>query len=252
MVGGAAADATARSGAARTIAALRAACWLRVALRRASFCRRGMLATATLAAVTVAAPCSRRGSMEPASLSPVGVWLAIVGAAWAGASSGTCWRTMNKAMAASEAANAPPPHLARLPRPREDAGPGGCPCRTSAAMAAAMPSAKPAGAGARAWPRSTSPQSCQRSRQPAQFGVVFHAPQQETRLVGGQVAVHQRGQLLEIVIVDLVGSHVRARSRVALWVSTKGRSSTSMASRARKMRERTVPIGQSIFCAISS
>ena len=85
-----------------------------------------------------------------------------------------------------------------------------------------------------------------------QFVVMLQAAQQETRLVGRQVTVHPGRKLLLVMVVDLVGAHGRLRSRVALSLSTKGRSSTSMASRARKMRERTVPMGQFIFAAISS
>ena len=47
-----------------------------------------------------------------------------------------------------------------------------------------------------------------------------------------------------------VGRHGRARSRVGL--SSRGSSWASIASRARKMRERTVPIGQPMRAAISS
>ncbi|MCW0464681.1 hypothetical protein NB705_001754 [Xanthomonas sacchari] len=92
--------------------------------------------------------------------------------------------------------------------------------------------------------------------------------QPEARFVGRQFAVDQRGQLLPVVQLELVRrgavgrrhrlgkgraiGHTRCRSRVALSVSSRGRSSASMASRARKIRERTVPIGQPIFCAMSS
>src|SRR5690606_3710932 len=96
-----------------------------------------------------------------------------------------------------------------------------------------------------------------------QFLVVLQPAQQEARLVGRQGANDEGRQLLAVVefqpvdaggVVAGVGilAHGLFRSRVALWTSSSGRSSASIASRARKMRERTVPIGQSIFCAISS
>ena len=95
-----------------------------------------------------------------------------------------------------------------------------------------------------------------------QFAVVLQAPQQEPRLVGRERAVHQRGKLLPVMQVDLVDdrpgccivcliAHRLTRSR-CVPVSSNGRSSTSIASRARKMRERTVPIGHCIRSAISS
>ncbi|MNM65188.1 hypothetical protein D3C81_766170 [compost metagenome] len=95
---------------------------------------------------------------------------------------------------------------------------------------------------------------------------MFHAAHQEARLVCPQLAVDQRRQLLamafvqalpggRLVVVRFVvrnAGHIRLFSRVALPMSNSGRSSVSIASRARKIRERTVPIGHPIFCAISS
>ena len=79
-IGGTDAEATARSEMLRLPAALRATCWLRVALRRGVLSwRRGTLATATLPAVTVAA--SSAGLGELAGVWLAGAWLAMVGAA---------------------------------------------------------------------------------------------------------------------------------------------------------------------------
>ncbi len=97
-----------------------------------------------------------------------------------------------------------------------------------------------------------------------QLVVVLEPAQQEARLVGGQLAIDQRRQLLPVVQFEFVGGiarrridaagniHARLLSRVALAVSSRGRNCASMASRARNIRERTVPIGHPIFCAISS
>ena len=75
--------------------------------------------------------------------------------------------------------------------------------------------------------------------------VGVEAALQETRLVGRQFAVHPRAELFEKLVVDAV--HGRPRSS-----SSSGRRRASIASRARKMRDRTVPIGHCISCAISS
>ena len=81
----------------------------------------------------------------------------------------------------------------------------------------------------------------------------------ETHRIDGQLAVEQRTERLAIIArvqsVVVVGSgtgHRCARSRRLVSWSSKGRNSLSIASRARKIRERTVPIGQSILAAISS
>ena len=106
----AAATAMARSGE-REEGAWRVACWVRVALRRGLVFWRGTLATATLAAVTAAA-CSA-GPAELFGLVAARTGLEVLALATTGVSSGICWRTMNSATTATEAASAPPPHLAR-------------------------------------------------------------------------------------------------------------------------------------------
>ena len=52
--------------------------------------------------------------------------------------------------------------------------------------------------------------------------------------------------------VDDAGPFVHCHQRRSGAISSSGRSLAATASRARKMRERTVPIGQSIMAAISS
>src|SRR5690606_10644438 len=97
-----------------------------------------------------------------------------------------------------------------------------------------------------------------------ELAIVLQPAQHELRLVGRQLAVEHRRQLLAVVDVQLVrvgddlqgfvvvdGSHRATRSDL-LSLSSKGFISWSIASRARKMRERTVPIGQSMRWAISS
>ena len=97
-----------------------------------------------------------------------------------------------------------------------------------------------------------------------EFAVVLQPAQHELRLVRRQLAVEHRRQLLAVVDVQLVrvgddlqgfvvvdGSHRATRSDL-LSLSSKGFISWSIASRARKMRERTVPIGQSMRWAMSS
>ncbi|KAG1307141.1 hypothetical protein G6F63_016523 [Rhizopus arrhizus] len=99
---------------------------------------------------------------------------------------------------------------------------------------------------------------------------MLHAAQQEARFIGAQLAVDQGRQLFAVALVQAlpgrglmvlrfveriagqIAGHTRLFSRVALPMSNSGRSSVSIASRARKIRERTVPIGHPIFCAISS
>ncbi len=95
---------------------------------------------------------------------------------------------------------------------------------------------------------------------------MFHAAQQEARLIGTELAIDQGRQLFAVALVQALPGgglvvlrfvqgtvgHTRLFSRVALPMSSSGRSSVSIASRARKIRDRTVPIGHPIFCAISS
>ena len=76
-----------------------------------------------------------------------------------------------------------------------------------------------------------------------QFRLALHAPQQEARGIGPQFAVHQGGKLF---------AQCLAHGSLTFASDNSGRSFSSIASRARKMRERTVPIGQFIFSAISS
>ena len=61
--------------------------------------------------------------------------------------------------------------------------------------------------------------------------------------VAAEFAVRERGERFEL---GIGGAHVRSSSL------SRGLSCSSIASRARKMRERTVPIGQFISSAISS
>src|SRR5690606_13913397 len=97
-----------------------------------------------------------------------------------------------------------------------------------------------------------------------QGGVVLQPAQHEARLVGRQLAVEHRRELLAVVPLELVRirhdlevvgvfllHHLVARSAL-VSSSINGLSSWSIASRARKMRERTVPTGQPIRWAISS
>src|SRR5690606_8317259 len=82
-----------------------------------------------------------------------------------------------------------------------------------------------------------------------EFGVVGQPLDQETATVGGEFAVAQGGNLLAqlgLGIVAVVGAHGRTRS-----APISGRSFWSMASRARKIRERTVPMGQPMVWAMS-
>src|SRR6185312_1789261 len=72
--------------------------------------------------------------------------------------------------------------------------------------------------------------------------------QQETQLVAWQFAVHQCRKLFANRVVD----HGLAHTSDTSPPSSNGRNFWSIASRARKMRERTVPIGQFIASAISS
>src|SRR5690606_31925188 len=83
----------------------------------------------------------------------------------------------------------------------------------------------------------------------APLRVVVEPPQREARRIALQLAVEQRAEGFPICIMVLGGGHQMLRSRRSSW-SSRGFSSASMASRARKIRERTVPIGQSILCAI--
>ena len=106
----AAATATARSGE-REEDAWRDACCVRVALRRGLLFWRGTLATATLAAVTAAACNAELAELLELAVARTG--LDVLAVVVAGVSSGICWRTMNSATTATEAASAPPPHLAR-------------------------------------------------------------------------------------------------------------------------------------------
>ena len=97
-----------------------------------------------------------------------------------------------------------------------------------------------------------------------QFGVVLQAAQHEFRLVRRQFAVEHGRQLPPVVHeqlvgigtdlqgVDVVGLVHRVARSVRVSLSSSGFISWSIASRARKMRERTVPIGQPIRSAISS
>ena len=101
--------ATTRSGKRAEATLREAACWVRVALRRwlESAWRRGALATDALPSVSTLG--EDPGKAEPAL--PVATaedWPATLAVEGTGVSSGTCWRTMNKAMAATEAASAPP------------------------------------------------------------------------------------------------------------------------------------------------
>src|SRR5687767_10718720 len=79
----------------------------------------------------------------------------------------------------------------------------------------------------------------------ARFRVALEAPHEERTLVGRELVVDESGDL----IVDLFGHGRRAPLN---WAYSNGASALSIASRARKMRERTVPTGHSMVCAISS
>ena len=81
----------------------------------------------------------------------------------------------------------------------------------------------------------------------AQRVVVIEPAQQETQLLHRQLPVHAGRKIFAGVLVGLCLVHVGS-SRP----DSSGRSFSSIASRARKMRERTVPIGQPIASAISS
>ena len=83
---------------------------------------------------------------------------------------------------------------------------------------------------------------------------------QEARLPGREVAVHQRGQLPPLLQRQLRVGVVAALHIVFdvvvvdghVFSSSSGANCASITSRARKIRERTVPIGQFITSAISS
>ncbi len=73
-----------------------------------------------------------------------------------------------------------------------------------------------------------------------------------------EFTVGQRGDLHPLFVVDLeiAGPHyvlvVHGYHLLSLDVPSNGRNSEAIDSRARKMRERTVPIGQFIAAAMSS
>ena len=69
------------------------------------------------------------------------------------------------------------------------------------------------------------------------------------RLIGRMVDAWER---LELGATNPAAVRLQPYQRVPSRVSSKGRSRAAMASRARKMRERTVPMGQFMTSAISS
>ena len=73
----------------------------------------------------------------------------------------------------------------------------------------------------------------------------------EARGIALQLAVEQRAESFHVLLVVGGRHHQWVRSRVSSF-SSKGFSSASIASRARNIRERTVPIGQPMRIAISS
>src|SRR3546814_19264292 len=97
-----------------------------------------------------------------------------------------------------------------------------------------------------------------------QLAVVLEPAQHELRLVGQQLAIEHRRELLAVVVFEFVGlwldhvvglcvvtlRHLAARSG-PVSTSISGRSSVLIGSRARKMRERPVLIGLSVRCALS-
>ena len=95
-------------------------------------------------------------------------------------------------------------------------------------------------------------------------GVVLQPAPQEPRLILRQLAVEHRRQLLAVVQlelvrvgaelkgIDVVGRAHRVTRSTSRSLSIRGLSSRSIASRARKIRDRTVPIGQPMRSAISS
>ncbi len=164
-MGGAGAFTAAR--ACWVIAAVaRAACWLRVALpRRLSSARRGRLATAmpeASSADPAAVEASAGAGVAGEGAGPGALALASAGVSGEAEGRPLCCPAMKTATSATAAATAPPPQRSTRP-PRAGAW-FAAGCTGWAAMAAATRSAKPCGAGAWAWPRSTSPHSCQRSQ----------------------------------------------------------------------------------------
>ena len=85
----------------------------------------------------------------------------------------------------------------------------------------------------------------------AQFVVDAKLADHLGELVVAQVAIGERGHLLMDCVC--VGSfHSPAYQRLPDWLSSKGLTLAEIASRARKIRDRTVPIGQFMTSAISS
>ncbi len=89
---------------------------------------------------------------------------------------------------------------------------------------------------------------------------IFGQGQGLLQLGPSQFAIDQgREQLLCIYNIVFHGSTCCLRTaripcyqRLPVWRSSIGLTRAEIASRARKMRERTVPIGQAMACAISS
>ncbi len=79
----------------------------------------------------------------------------------------------------------------------------------------------------------------------AQLRIARQALQQEFGFRAGQLTVEKCRDLLTNLFAHVSSGRPRPPSKM-------GRSFLSIASRARKIRERTVPTGQSIVCAISS
>ena len=103
--------------------------------------------------------------------------------------------------------------------------------------------------------RRTSPTVCQRSQLSRHSWSWSRRLRAKRAASPREFAVEQRAERFAIGggmgVGMVVWCHREARSRFGS-VSSKGRSSCSMASRARKIRERTVPIGHCIRSAISS
>src|SRR5271166_2876638 len=79
----------------------------------------------------------------------------------------------------------------------------------------------------------------------AQLGVTRQTLQQQFGFRAGQLAVEEGRNLFTNLFAHVSSGRPNPPSKM-------GRSFLSIASRARKMRERTVPTGQSMVCAMSS
>ena len=179
--------------------------------------------------------------------------------AGAGPEAGRGTTTSNASEGRERGAAAPP-----RPAPRMGAGGGdgravddGRAGRVLGQRARATRCEKSAGSRASPWPRSTTLQTCQRSQQPASSRSCCRRRNRNRASSEASspsiIADSCWRRWASILSMAMCGAGLYRVARSAgRSTSTSGRSSASMASRARKMRERTVPIGLPMRSAISS